>query len=197
MAKSTAKRQDGFQSQHIEIGTMKHENPGWTRAHDGEKWAPRYIHPTVNLRESAIVALRAKNAIDECQYGAAELFRRLFEAMGGKGARAIDYSREFVEGGRFPDPIGDHQIDADKRLAAAYEALAKAHGLYAWRLVGYICGEGRSVHELTDTRRQRDTMTDNLRTYLDCLASHWGFASRGVDTRARKVENQPTSRNCK
>lgn len=196
MAKA-AKRKTEFQSQHVEIGTMKHENPGWTRAHDGEKWAPRYIHPTVNLRESAIVALRARNAIDECQYEAAELFRRLFEAMGGKGARAIDYSREFVEGGRFPDPIGDHQIDAGKRLADAYEALTKAHGIYAWKIIGYICGEGRSVHELTDTRRQRDTMTDNLRTYLDCLAAHWGLASKGVDTRARKAENQSTSRNCK
>lgn len=192
-----ARKPESFQSQHIETGTMRHENPSWTPANDGEKWAPRYIQPTVNLRESAIVSLRAKKAIDECQYEAAELFRRLFEAIGGKGARAIDYSREFVDGGRFPDPVSDHQIDAGRKLAKAYEALTKAHGLYAWRLVGYICGEGRAISELTETKRQRLTMADNLRTYLDCLAAHWGLASRGIDMVTSKGQNHLNSDNCK
>lgn len=40
--------------------------------------------------------------------------------MDRKGAHTIDYSREYVDGDRFPDPIGDAQIDAGKKLAAAY-----------------------------------------------------------------------------
>ena len=197
MAKAARKRADEFTSPHIETGTMKLENPHWTRANDGEHWAPRYIHPVVNLRESAIVELFVKKALDEAQFEAAEKFRRLFEALGGKGARAMDYTREFVDGGRFPDPIGDAQIDAGKKLAAAYEHLTKQHGLYAWRLVSYICGEGRSIRELTETRRQRDTMADNLRLYLDCLCVHWNLGTKGIDTCARKSENQAFSENCK
>jgi len=187
------------QHEHIEPTTafMQVENPNWSRDHHGRRDNPRYISAEVSLRESAIVALRAKGAIDEPQHQAAEQFRRLFEAIGGKGARAIDYSREFVDGGRFPDPIGDRQIDAGKKLAAAYDVLTAAHGLYAWRLLGYICGEGRSIRDLTETRRQRDTMADNLRAYLDCLCAHWGFVRKGVDTRARESQNQPTSESCK
>lgn len=176
MAKAAVKRKPEFQSQHVEIGTMRVENPNWSRAHDGDKTNPRFEMANLNVRESAIIALRAKKAIDDAQYLAAEKFCRLFETIGGSGARAIDYSREFVDGGRFPEPIGVHQIDAGKKLAAAYEALKAAHGIYAWKLVIYICGEGRSIHELTETRRQRDTMTDNLRQYLDVLAEHWGYA---------------------
>lgn len=179
------------------IAQVEVENPLWSRDHHGRKDNPRYIIGSVNLRESAIVELFAKKALDGAQYEAAERFCRLFETVGGKGARAIDYTREFVDGGRFPDPIGDAQIDAGKKLAAAYEHLTKQHGLYAWRLVSYVCGEGRSIRELTETRRQRDTMADNLRLYLDCLCVHWNLGTKGIDTCARKSENQASSEKCK
>lgn len=177
MAKAR-KRKAEFQSQHIEVVSGQVPNPNWSRAHSGAKANPRFITAPMNAKESAISVLASKGAIDECQAEAAVKFRRLFEAMGGKGARAIDYSREFVDGGRFPDPIGDAQIDAGKKLAAAYDALVQEHGVYGWKIVSYVCGEGRSIHELADTRRQRDTMTDNLRSYLDCLAAHWRLSTR-------------------
>ena len=196
MAKAK-RRPAEFQPRGIEIGSMRQENPNWSRDHDGRKDNPRYIQAAMNLRESAVVSLYARGHIDEAQHKAAEEFRRLFETLGGVGARAIDYSREFVDGGRFPEPIGDRQIDAGKKLAAAYEALTKAHGLYAWKIVGYVCGEGRSISELTETKRQRLTMTDNLRTYLDCLCAHWQLAPRGIDTVTVRGQNQPPSEKCK
>ena len=98
----------------------------------------------------------------------------------------------FSDGGRFPDPIGTEAINAGKQLAAAYEVVVKAHGIYGWRIVGYVCGEGRSVHELTSTRRQRDTLTDNLRTYLDVLAAHWDFQTKRGQSARRFKENLTT-----
>lgn len=187
MAKARKAKADAMQVPQAAV-----ENPMWSRAHHGDKSNPRFITVQVNPRESAIAELASRQALNEAQVAAADMFRRLFEAMGGTGARGIDTTREFVEGGRFPDPIGDKAITAGKKLALAHEALVSAHGLYGWRLIGYICGEGRSIHELTETRRQRDTMTDNLRAYLDCLAQHWQLSTRVVphpkrlDPRARK-----------
>jgi len=48
------------------------------------------------------------------------------------------------------------------------------------------------VHELTSTRRQRDTLTDNLRTYLDVLAAHWDFQTKRGQSAKRFKENLTT-----
>lgn len=173
----------------IALGTIKLENPNYMRAHDGEPWNLRHIQPAVNLRESGIVALRAKNALDEAQYAAAERYRRLFEAMGSKGASAIDYSREYVDGGRSPDAIGDRQIDAGRKLKAAYTFLVARRGSDGWKLVRDICGEGLSIHDLAVSRRARDTMTDNLRACLDALAEHWSLStSKNVTVTQRPLQ---------
>lgn len=172
------KKKPEFVSQHIEIGTAEIQNPEWSRAHDGAKANVRYIHQPINIRESAITTLAAKGVIDEAQTAAADRFRALWERMGGAGAGALDYSKEPVDGGGIVEPITIRQLEAGRELKSARDALLKAHGEYAYRLVGYIAGQGLSIHELTQTRRQRDTMTDNLRSYLDVLAVLWKFSTR-------------------
>lgn len=178
MATRAAKKKPEFVSQHIEIGMAEIENPNWSRAHDGVRTNVRYVQQPINIRESAITTLAAKGVIDEAQTAAADRFRALWERMGGAGAGALDYSREPVDGGGIAEPITIRQLEAGFELRAARDALLKAHGEYAYRLVGYIAGQGMSIHELTETRRQRDTMTDNLRSYLDVLAVLWKFSTR-------------------
>ena len=75
------------------------------------------------------------------------------------------------------EPISIRQLEAGRALKSAKSELVSIYGEYGYRLVGYIAGEGRSIHELTETRRQRDTMTDNLRAYLDVLARLWKFSN--------------------
>ena len=162
----------------IEVGSEQVDNPLYMRDHAGDKTNHRQISVPFNHKESAISALAAKRAIDEAQAAAAVRFRSLWEAVGGAGAKAIDYSKEPVDGGGAVEPISLKQLTAGSELKRASDALKSAHGLYAYRLVGYVAGEGRSIHEMTETRRQRDTMTDNLRTYLDVLAELWGFRTR-------------------
>jgi len=195
MAKAAAKRKTAeFQSDHIQVGSLKVDNPYWSRDHDGKLPQSRYIGAAVNLRESAIVALKARGAIDDGQYQAAEKFCRLYEAMGGTGARAIDYGREHVDGGAAIQAIGDSQIEAGRKLKLAYDALTARYGVYSWKVVGYVCGEGVSIHDMTATRRQRDTLTDNLRCYLDVLAEHWSFSTGQKGTAPKRSLQGLTSR---
>ena len=162
----------------LSLGVATVENPDWRPDRDGERAFPRMVSVPINTRESAIGTLVARGQLNPAQALAADAFRKHWERLGGKGASAMDYSRVVVDGGPIADPINPGQIEAGKQLHKAFNALTKAHGLYAYRLVSYIVGDGYSTHDLAQTRRQRDTMTDNLRTYLDCLAEEWGFSKK-------------------
>lgn len=182
MAKPARKRKEDAP---MPIGNIRAEpvpatvdNPYFSRDHKASDSNSVKVSVHVNVRESAITMLATKGAITAPQAAAAVRFRQLWERMGGSGAGAMDYSRVVVDGGKTPDPISASQMEAGKELKRAALVLSKAHGEYAYKLVGYVCGEGRSIHELTDTRRQRDTMTDLLRMYLDVLAGLWDFAGK-------------------
>lgn len=162
----------------FEIVTRDVENPYFAPEHPVSKSNPRKIAATINVRESTIEALYARGLLDDAQKRAADRFRAIWEALGGSGASAMDYAREVVDGGKGRDPITDRQLAAGMDLKRASDALQKAHGVYAVRLVGYICGDGHSINALAETRRQRSTMTDNLRDYLDVMAQHWDYSTR-------------------
>ncbi|MEK1933075.1 MAG: hypothetical protein AAAC47_25515, partial [Pararhizobium sp.] len=90
---------------HRTLRAVTVENPYFSRARAGDATNPRKINAVVNIRESAITMLASRNKIDAAQVAAATRFRALWEAMGGKGAGAIDYRREYVDGARRSDPI--------------------------------------------------------------------------------------------
>lgn len=161
-----------------EIAFAEVENPLYARDHDGARGNVRNITAAINVRESAVTMLAAKGVLNAPQVAAANWFRQRWETMGGAGAGAMDYTREPVDGGGGKDPISDRQIIAGSELNAAFGVLTREHGIHAYRLVCRICGEGYSIHDLCSTRRERDTMTDNLRTYLDALAGWLGFSTK-------------------
>jgi len=100
-------------------------------------------------------------------------FRRFWEMAGGVGARAIDYSKQRVDGGGFVDPISDRALNAAKVLNNCQGVLGNRN----FNLVVQVCGEGRSPWELADSRRQKQFVMDSLRTSLDDLARFWGLAT--------------------
>lgn len=156
------------------------DNPFFQREHRESSTNPKAIPVEINIAESAIETLFARAKIDRAQKAAADRFRSIWEKMGGKGAGAIDYSAVRVDGGKNPEPISVKQLEAGRELEFIRTKLVLAHGVYAYRLVTYICGQGHNIHDLTETRRQRDTMTDNLRMYLDLMAEEWGFKKRAA-----------------
>jgi hypothetical protein len=159
------------------IATKVVHNPLYQRAHHGERSNPKFITAAINPRESGIVTLVARGLLDEAQEEAADRFRGLWETLGGSGAKALDYSKEPVDGGGRSEPISIRLLAAGRDMKEVNDALRSEHGQYACRLVERIAGEGHSIYDLTQTRRQRDTMTDNLRTYLSFLAHFWGYSN--------------------
>lgn len=154
------------------------ENPLWATRFYNDTVTPRWIPAMMNFKESAISLLASKGVLVAHQVAAADRFRQLYEDVGGAGAKALDYTKEPVDGGGRTDPISVVQLTAGLELKRASSVLRRRYGDEAHKLVIAIAGEGKSIHDFCQTRRQRDTMTDNLRTYLDCLAELWGYAAR-------------------
>lgn len=153
----------------IRLATV--ENPDWRPDREGEKAFPRFVQATIDTRESAVETLYARKFLGFAQKRAADRFRELWEATGGKTA-SLDLTLDRVSGGR-SDPI-------TSRLRAAHE-LARCRALLGYRgydLVQSVCAEGRALSEITPHKRERLTMADNLRADLDDLATMWGMQTR-------------------
>lgn len=178
-ARTKPKKPEPQRMQHLELMEAIIENPDFSRDHaEGKLGNVKFTRATINIRESAISMLAARKLLDPHQVQAAEKFRCLYEAMGGAGARAIDWRKEVVDGGRQRDPIDTLAFEAGLELKEARESLIREYGAKGWTLTRDICGDGRSMHDLFGTRRMRDTATDNLRACLDHLAGLWGYASK-------------------
>ncbi len=163
----------------VELGERVIDNPLFNPAYPAGKLGNvKLATATVNIRESTVSLLAARRVLSDSQVRAADMFRKLWEAMGGKGASAIDWRKEVVDGGVQRDPISPQAMEAGLKLKRAQQAVTAAHGYYGWKLVTYIAGEGHSVHDLTQTRRDAETMIGLFRHCLDVLAVEWGFATR-------------------
>ena len=158
----------------VELVDQYVDNPDWRPEREGERAFPRKTKQAVNIRESAIATLAQKGALDAAHAAAADRFRALYEAMGGTGARAIDFTREPVDGGRGPQDINDRQMTAGLELKRCRAKL----GEYNYNIVRLIAGERRSLHEICGSRRERETTADILRISLDGLAELWGLSTK-------------------
>lgn len=155
----------------LEVGTREVENPYFSADHSEGMTNPLKITAFINIRESAVETLFARGALDKAQKRAADRFRAIWEAVGGSGAGAMDYTREPVDGGGARDPISDRQILAGQELMACREML----GARGYALVCRVCGEGYALTEISSTKREKLTNADMLRAHLDDLATEWGY----------------------
>lgn len=153
------------------IATAIVENPNYSRDHDGDRTNPRYVTVTVNPRESAIGTMMARRLLDEAQARSATKFRALWETLGGKGAGALDYSKEHVDGGKIAEPIDLRQMQAGIELKRCRELL----GERGYKLVSQVCGEGYQISELVSEKRAQLSLMDMLRGFLDDLSEMWGY----------------------
>lgn len=96
-----------------------------------------------------IDTMTARREITHVQRSACDWFRRLYDNASIGGARAIDYSREYVDGGRVAQPLSEAVLQAGRDLKT----------LMAWQGVGpngyillvRIIGEERGVVEIAKT----------------------------------------------
>ena len=63
------------------------------------------------------------------------------------------------------------------RLAAVQELVRcqRLIGRRGFQVIEAVCGEGKALAEIGQTKRERLTLADNLRSDLDDLAQMWGL----------------------
>jgi hypothetical protein len=147
------------------------ENPDWRPDRDGEPGFPRYAPADLNVKESAVETLYARKFLGSAQKLAADRFRDLWEAAGGKTA-SLDYTLDRVDGGKGDPIVG--------RIRAAQELvrLRSVIGQRGYEVLEKVCGEGKALTEISPHKRDRLTMADNLRADLDDAATMWGMQTR-------------------
>lgn len=155
----------------VEVTTMEVDNPDWTRDRDGVPGFPKHIRAAINMRESPIVWMLAHKQVSETQAKAASRFRQLYEAAGSSDLKAMDYTKEPVDGGGIPDIISDRKMRAAKELAEVHALL----GIEGFRLVANVCGDCIWIKDLERTKRRQVVAGQMLRVCLDALAVHWGY----------------------
>lgn len=77
-----------------------------------------------SLRDDPLARLHVRDQIDDAQYNAGRRFQKDFETA-ERGPRAIDPSKEAVDGGQMPEAITEPQRKAAKRLAVVYRNLGQ------------------------------------------------------------------------
>lgn len=164
----------GLGHSHAEVQVIEIDNPHYSRAHSGMAGNPKTITAHLNLRESPIALMAAKGHLEAHQVEAAIHFRRQWERLGGSGAGSFDYSREPVDGGGAREPITDAQMDAGKSLKLCQMVI----GQRAFTIVEKVAGEGRTIAEISHSKREKLTNADYLRNALDDLAEHWGYKTK-------------------
>lgn len=152
----------------------KAPNPHFNPRYAGAPGNPEHVTVARNVRESPIALMASKGHLEKHQLEAASRFRGYWEALGGAGAGAFDYSKEPVDGGGIREAISDRQVNASVVLRKCQEALGPRH----YDIVCRVAGEGRTIYELGSSKRERTTLADYLKHALDDLAVHWGIQRR-------------------
>ena len=153
------------------IGFQTVDNPMHNRAHEESRSNPRLIVVPFNQRESYVSWLLARGLITHAENLAAEIVRRSFEAMGGSGARGVDTTRPYVDGGHVAQSITDGQLRAGETMREVLQCL----GPDGRRVVIALAGEGRWPKDLRDTPAAQAYLGLRFRECLTSLAIRWGY----------------------
>ena len=133
-----------------------------------------------SLRDDPLASMHNAKQIDEAQFIAGRHWQRAFELAEVGGVRAVDMTRERVDGGGIPQAtISDAQIRAFGDLAKAVTAL----GLEGESLIRDFLGRGFCLRDIAARRgahseRERGYIGWRLRECLDTLAVEFGYAGK-------------------
>jgi hypothetical protein len=129
-----------------------------------------------STRDDPLAELHARGQIDEAQYRSGREFQADFETA-ERGPRAIDPSKEAVDGGMAPEPITEAQRKAAQQLAVVYRAL----GQDGSALVHEVLVHGKNRKQIAASRGLSGEYYEKyfghrFRECLDCMALVYGFA---------------------
>lgn len=155
----------------VEVFTMEVPNPAWRSDLDKVPGFPKEIRAAVNMRESPVAWMLAHKHLDKAQVEAANEFRRCYETAGAADLKAMDTTKEPVDGGGFADVLTDRKMAATDKLHEAYDALGPA----GYSIVRSVCGDCVWLKDLEPTKRRQWEAGKHLKECLDVLAIRWGY----------------------
>jgi hypothetical protein len=167
---------------HAEVASVEVDNP--LALEPGEKiLAIRSIH------NDPLARLHTHRQIDEAQYRGGRAFQDDWEKA-ERGPRAVDPTREYVDGGQPREPITERQRRAVLRLNRIEHELG-ADGVVLVHEVLILGLTMEQVGKRRGLRGQRwmDYFSKRLRECLDRLAQTYGFATRVPIAKASNRSN--------
>ncbi|QOZ32982.1 DUF6456 domain-containing protein [Bradyrhizobium sp. CCBAU 53421] len=130
-----------------------------------------------SIRSDPLGRLHAHRQIDETQYRSGRAFQNDWEKA-ERGPRAVDTTREYVDGGQRREPITEGQRQATLRLNRAEHELgadgsALVHDVLILGMTMEQVGQRRGLR----TQRWQDYFARRLKECLDRLALMYGLAT--------------------
>ncbi len=131
-----------------------------------------------STRDDPLSGLHARRFIDTAQLAAGRRWQELYEKAEVGSIRAIDPTKEAVDGGRIPEPITDYQIKALRQLDEAHAWLGKVDYMIVFTVLGdrMMLKDAAERHGYI-TAREQDYFGRRFKTSLEQLAELWGFVS--------------------
>jgi hypothetical protein len=130
-----------------------------------------------SIRNDPLARMHTHRQIDEAQYQGGRAFQDDWERA-ERGPRAVDPTREYVDGGQAREPITEGQRKAVLRLNRAEREL----GADGSALVHDVLVHGMTMEQVGERRglrgqRWKDYFVRRFRECLDRLALIYGFAT--------------------
>jgi hypothetical protein len=153
-----------------EVATVEIDNP--LGLEPGEK-----IVALRSIRNDPLGRLHSHHQIDEAQYRGGRAFQDDWEKA-ERGPRAVDPTREYVDGGRAREPITERQRRAVLRLnrierELGTDGIVLVHEVLVLGLTMEQIGERRGLRG----QRWKDYFARRFQECLDRLALIYGFAT--------------------
>lgn len=131
-----------------------------------------------STRNDPLADMKSKGQIDQCDYIAGRHWQAAWENAEIGGVRAIDPSKEAVDGGRLPEVLTDQQRRAVQDLKAARLAL----GPEGNALVVDILAKNWTISQAAAERgrhgeAERKYVGKRFRECLDTLAIRFGYSN--------------------
>lgn len=131
-----------------------------------------------SLRDDPLGRLFCRGQIDQAQFDGGQAYRNDWEKA-ERGPKAIDPSKEFVDGGALPEPITEGQRKATISLNAANREL----GPDGTAIIVAVLVHGQTMEQIADARRLSgyrwtDYFAKRFQECLNRLAVVYGFAMR-------------------
>lgn len=130
-----------------------------------------------SFKDDPLARLHDRKHIDTAQYEAGRAFQNDFQ-IAERGPQAIDPSKEYVDGGKLPEPITEQQRKAVIRLNRAMSKL----GADGTAITQAVLIHGLTVTKIAESRGLKGERWEKyfgmrFRECLDTLAVVYGFAT--------------------